>query len=284
MLWLVFACSTAPIDRKRKISKTDFKPVALVQYNSKNDHYHFEDDLKSAIIAETVKGSSFEDIDQDENHWAHLAGLCYRKKFDQAQRVFRELYARYKKNSTYWNLRGVCEIVKANFNLAILYLNKSLDYSKDYAPAMNNLGIIFQRIGQSSKAMVAFEKAISFSPRSNIPMINASKLYLSFSQARLALRLLEIVYKRHPKDDLLKNLMAQSYLMLGDYSKAKSYYQSIEDDDLFESPSFGLNYSVALHYTGEKEEAREIFSEIENIGVKIDKKYYNEVKDLLAKK
>ena len=110
------------------------------------------------------------------------------------------------------------------FHVAVNLYRRVLEVNPNYAPAHNNLGVLFQQTGEHQKAKDCFEKALDIDP--------------NYIEAN--------------------NSLADIYSMVGKYLKAKSYYEkTIEINP--NHPHAHNNLGATFNKLGEYQKAKDCF-------------------------
>ena len=116
-------------------------------------------------------------------------------------------------------------VTGGKFTEAVFALEKLIESFPDYAPAHNDLGVLYHKQGHIEKALGVYEKAVSLDPENATFKKNlADFLYVTMKRPDMAVsqyqKALEV--NPHDKDTLLilGNIEAES----GKYYSAKDYY------------------------------------------------------------
>ena len=287
LLLCIVGCATSKKGPKSldEISQEDFKPVKSVKYNKSDDNLskvksNFTSVSNDESIQRIYKYDGDVKLDGD---LGKLASLCYEKKFDEAVSLVRKINKKYVSNPIFWNHVGTCFLLKKERRKALLFFNKSISFKSNYAPALNNLGIMYVFENDYSRALVAFKKAKRYKNFSSIPRLNLANLYLNFGLFDKSIKELSTLYAISSSDVDVLNLLGTAYLMKGEYKKSLSYYSKI-DSDFFEDPRFGINYAVALSFNGNNNKAKKMFADISINQNKVWKDYYNTIKAIIGDK
>ncbi len=117
------------------------------------------------------------------------------------------------------------EYKKGNYQRAISYLEKSLDYLPNYAEALNLLGATYRKMGDANKALDYYSKAVAADPRQPEAYFNIGNIYAEtgrYDEARsFYLRAIEV----DPYSAKAYNNLANIYFSRGDFKTALSYYE-----------------------------------------------------------
>lgn len=261
------------------IKNDDFRPKKQIRYVPYKDIYDDEiagwDSLSAESIAR-IPRSKLEVVNEKDVPISSAVSFCYQNNFKKGFEILDALYHNHKKHSGYWNQVGSCYYLKGNFRKALLYYNKARDLNSKYSPAINNLGVIYQKDGYDQKALVAYSRAARLNAFSVTPTFNLAQLYLKYGLVKKAVKLFNGLFLRNQNDVDVINGLATSYLFMGKYSKAIEYYSRI-DDEYLEKPYIGLNYVVALKFSNQTEEARDLFGDIDNNKLGSLRGYYQKV-------
>ena len=261
------------------IKNEDFKPVKQVRYTRDSDELSgvkspFSEALNSESLDRVFKYDGSLDI---KGELEKASEYCHEREFSRAHNLFRSISRKYLKNPIYWNIVGICYSIEEKRRKALLFYNKSLSLKSDYAPALNNLGVMYMKEKDYSRALVAFRKARKFNNFSKTPRYNLANLYLSFGIYDKAINELLVLYGSGTKDIDVLNMLATAYLMQNNLQKAVEYFEKI-DNDFYEKPYIGLNRALAYHLVGKKELAIDAFKEVDlEREDELWEKYYNEI-------
>ena len=267
------------------IKDEDFKQVKQVKYNKATDVLL---NAKSEFSGVTNKESLDRIFKYDGDielpgPMGKVAKLCYEKKFSEAYQLIELGNRSFLNNPIYWNQVGTCFLQEGNLRKALLFYNKSLSLRSNYAPALNNLGVMYVKKGDFPRALVAFERARKTRTFSRVPRLNLANLYLSFGLYDDALSEISVLRSLSKSDVDVLNLSATAKLMKNDLKGAVKDFERI-DGSFYELPSIGLNYALALHMSGAREKAIDIFEDVEIDKNKLWRSYRVEVADILGVK
>lgn len=283
---LMFSCASSQnrpsYSNVNNIKNEDFKPVKQVQYTRDSDQLN---GIKSPY-SEALNSESLDRVfkyDGDLNVKGELekaSEYCHERDFSSAHKLFKSISRKYLKNPIYWNIVGICYSIEEKRRKALLFYNKALSLKPDYAPALNNLGVMYMKERDYSRALVAFRKARKFNNFSKTPRYNLANLYLSFGIYDQAINELTVLYGNGTKDIDVLSMLATAYLMQNNFKKSIEHFEKI-DNDFYEKPNVGLNRALAYHLAGNKEQAIDAFKDVE-LG-KEDKSWTNYYKDIQKK-
>lgn len=286
-LFLIFififtGCATKPKSKTKileDVKQEDFKKVKMIKYRKQDDYFaNAESKFSDASNSESLQRIFIYDGDISlEGELGRIAKLCYEKKFAEADIIIKDTNQKYLKNPIFWNQVGTCHLLQNERRKALLFYNKSLAIKSNYAPALNNLGVMYMYEGDFSRALVAFKKARGAKEFSRTPRINLANLYVNFGLYDKAIKELDVLYKITKSDVDVLNLIGTAYLMQGKVQDAVKFYSLIKGD-FHEDPRFGINYALALYQSKQKEKAIDVFEDIEIKNLRYWKDYYNEVK------
>jgi len=246
------------------IENSDFRKVKQVVY-------HKKDDVLSGTKNEYAEVLNEESIDRVYKYdgdikltgtIGEIGRLCYEKKYDDAFTLVKNSNREYVKNPIFWNQVGTCYLLKGERRKSLLFYNKALSIDSNYAPALNNLGIMYIYENDYSRALIAFEKAKKAKDFSKTPRFNLANLYLNNSLMDNAIDELLVLIRISKNDVDLMNMLGTAYLMKNDLNKANEYFSKIPRKFL-EFPQFGINYSLAIYQAGNKEKAIDLFEDVE---------------------
>jgi tetratricopeptide (TPR) repeat protein len=231
------------------------KRVKPLVYQSKDDYYKSSrpDDSLSTETAERV-----EEVNKSDA-LAVMVKNCYEKNFSKAFKIADELYFSFQNIPTYWNQIATCYLMKGEKRKSLLFYNKALDLSSGYAPTLNNIGLYFHSLQDDSKALVAFERALSSSPSAKTPKYNLAHLYLRYSQGEIAESYFRKLYADNPQDPEILQGLAHSLVLQKKWNEALVFFLKLNDKILKKS-IVGLHLSLTYLSLGNKAEALRIFN------------------------
>lgn len=283
-LLVLAACSSRP-DKASKapeeVTNADFKKERALKKNEVAEFYQTRgNSLSPALQDETLDNYSKEELaslDTSADPLMDISVKCSLKDFNAAFQVAAKNFDRYQKIPAYWNLVANCHLNQGSDRKALLFYNKALEVSKNYVPALNNIGVMYSRQGQDQKALVAFERASQSGRFSKTPRYNLAKTYLIYGLSELALPIFQGLLNENPTDVDLLNAVASSYFLMSDYSRAASFYQQIPKSE-WKRAEIGLNFALTLKKLGKKKEAENIFDDVSKPSSARLKNYYAVIK------
>jgi len=266
----LYNCSSTSVDTKYQdlegITNKDFKPARQIHYKKQDDILKgVQSKLTDALNSESIQRIyKYEGTANTKGEIATISQLCYERSFKDAFVLIKKSGKIYLKNPIFWNTVGTCFLIQGERRKALLFYNKALSLKANYAPALNNLGVMYIYEKDYSRALVAFTRAHKTGTNKKTPRFNLANLYLSFGLYDKVISMAAPLLSTKTKDVDLLNIMATAYLMKGDYKRSLSLYNRV-DDDYARSVRVGTNYSLALYYVGQKGRAKDVY---ENIGEK----------------
>lgn len=268
---LIVGCSSKPDKPKSKapvaVSNENFKKEKALSNAEVTDYYQASTPaLNPALQDETLdrlNSSELSSVNASTDPLIDIVLRCSKKDFEGAFQVASQYFNRYQKVAAYWNIVANCHLNSGAHRKALLFYNKALEVSPNYVPALNNIGVMYVRQGQDQKALVAFERANKVSKFSKTPRYNLAKLYLTYGMAELAQPLFISLLTEAPADVDILNAVATSYMMLGDYQNAMSYYQQIPKAQ-WQRAEIGLNLARTLSKLGKKDDAQQIAEDVKS--------------------
>lgn len=271
------------------LENSDFVPTPTVPYRADQDFFSSRiiasgdgDSLSRESLSRFESNRLRQVVRESDDPISQIIGLCYQGNFDNGFRLIDQVYEKYKNHPSYWNQLGSCYFLLGDLSKALLYYNKSRSIDSNYAPAINNIGVIYQRQGLDQKALKAFEEATSQNSFSLTPSFNLSQIYLKYGFASKARRILAGFYQNNKNDIDVLNGMATSFLLEGDAERAVSFYSQIPRSE-HRRPEIGLNFSLALKRIGREQDANTIFSQVNRTEATALGNYYFEVESYLRR-
>ena len=243
------------------VTDQDFAPPKMVVYKSYQDRYQENPEMISDSLApETLDKSEVGGVPnyaENDDPISTISSLCYKKDFNQAFALSDKIYAKYKKHPSYWTQLGTCYYLFNEKRKALLYYNKAIEINPNYAPPVNNLGVLFLEQGHDQKALVAFKKAVTLNRFSLTPKFNLAHLYLEYGLVDDSLKIFESLYNLNSQDGDILSGLGNAHLFKGDVEISLKYFKSIPEQYLSRA-DVSLNYSVAMRLVGQNQEATNI--------------------------
>lgn len=285
--FILISCATSSNNKKTydEVKQEDFKKVKQVKYRKADDSFEqVESKYSEASNRESLQRIFSYDGDISlEGDLGRIAKLCYEKNFKDAEQLIKQSNQKYLKNPIFWNQVGTCFLLQKQRRKALLFYNKALAIMPDYAPSLNNLGVMYMHEDDYSRALIAFQKARKSKEFSRTPRINLANLYVNFGLYDQAIKELNALYNVSKTDVDVLNLLAVAYLMQNDIKSSLGYYKQIPKNFL-EEPRFGINYSLALYLDNKEEDAKDVFEDINVKHLGAWNKNYQEVSHYLGVK
>ena len=102
---------------------------------------------------------------------------------------------------------------------------KVIKINPTYADANYNLGNIFQELGDDQKAKDCFEKTIEIDPNYVNALNNLGVVFKALKEYQKSINCFEKIIKINPNDEDVHNNLGGVFQRLGENQKAKSYYE-----------------------------------------------------------
>ena len=283
--FMLASCATSSKKEDKKVSELDritnedFKKTTPIEKSQVRDYFTnnrqvLENPILKDETLERLTRDEVKEFQGDKDPLVAMAYLCTRKQFKEAYSVAANNYDRLYKLPAYWNQLGICYLDQKEYRKSLLYLNKALEAEKDYVPTLNNFGVMYSRLGQHQKAIVAFERAAQVGKFSKTPRYNLARLYLEFGLSAKALPILQSLSNQAQQDVGITNAIATAHLMQGDFNTALRFYQQLKPN-LWRKPEIGLNISYAYFLAGKKADAIKVFKNVSKPKQEHLKNYYS---------
>lgn len=296
ILGLVFlvACSSGEMKPSKrnteapvKVTKQSFQKEKTLTNSEVQDFYA----LNTATVNPALQDETLDRYSADEiaamaegtDPLMELSLRCSRGDFNKAFAAAAKYFNRYQKVAAYWNQVANCHLNQGSHRKALLFYNKALEVKPNYVPALNNIGVMYSRMEQDQKALVAFERANNASKFAKTPRYNLAKMYLIYGLAEPALPILQGLLDSAPSDIDLRNAVANAYFLMSDYNQAFSHFQKIPAAH-WARPEIGLNLAVTLKKLGKIEDANKVMGSVQkpkNAGLS---RYYTTIENYLGDK
>lgn len=115
---------------------------------------------------------------------------------------------------------------------AVFALEKLVESFPGYAPAYNDIGVLYTELGHPDKASAAYEKAVSLDPTNSIFLKNlADFYYVVMKQTEKAIHQYKKALSLNPRDTETLLTMGNVQMECGHYREAMSYYLSVLEID-----------------------------------------------------
>ncbi|MBK26659.1 MAG: hypothetical protein CME70_21845 [Halobacteriovorax sp.] len=260
------------------IENSAFEKVDEVAFNSNQDLFEqvSSDDSLSKESISRLPTPKIEEVASSNDPVSQGIGKCYGKNFTEADKIFEANYKRYKNNPAYWNQVGTCQFLKGEYRKALLFYNKARTLNANYAPPVNNIGVIHQRQGRDQKALAAFKKAVELNKFSLTPIFNLAQLYLKYGFVDKSQNIFKTLYNKNSDDIDVLNALGTGQLLKENYSVSINYFSKIPRGKL-SNPKYGLNFAIALKAGGRVKDAKAVFDRIDTKSMGDLGGYYNKV-------
>lgn len=293
LIVLVVACSSGEKSQPRnteapaKVTNDAFKKESSLTNNEVDDFLSLNTaSLNPALQDETLDRFSPEEIltiTETNDPLIDISLRCMRGDYQNAFAIAAKIFNKYQRVAPYWNQVANCHLNQGANRKALLFYNKALEVKPNYIPALNNIGVMYSRMNQDQKALVAFERANGASKFAKTPRYNLAKMYLIYGLAEPALPILKGLLESSPTDLDLQNAVANAYFLMSDYNMAFAHFQKIPPAN-WSKPEIGLNLAVTLKKLGKSQEATNIFSDVQKSKNQALNRYYSAVENYLGDK
>lgn len=226
--------------------------------------YKIETDLSTAkedvLSKESFLRYSSDRIEKAIKVNKELSGvaLCHDGDIKGGQEVLKKKLETKKDSPDYWNQVGTCFYLSHQFVKAEYFYQMSLQMAakkkKAYAPAHNNLGVIYLSQRHFKSAFIEFKKALKIQRSFQTPRYNLAHLYLQFGQNEKALTEFKFLSRLAPKDPGILSGIATSYALLGNVKLSLEYFSKIPKPFL-SRPDVATHYAMALYLAKDYENA-----------------------------
>ena len=293
LLLLVVACSSGEKSEKRnteapvKVNNDAFKKERSLKNSEVDDFLSVNTaSANPALQDETLDRFSSEEISAMKETTDPLIDIslrCSRGDYQNAFAIASKNFNKYQRVAPYWNLIANCHLNQGANRKALLFYNKALEVKPNYVPALNNIGVMYSRMEQDQKALVAFERANGAGKFAKTPRYNLAKMYLIYGLAEPALPILKALLDSAPTDLDLQNAVANAYFLMSDYNSAFSHFQKIPPAN-WSKPEIGLNLAVTLKKLGKGADAAKVFGDVQKPKNQALSRYYSSVENYLGDK
>ena len=105
--------------------------------------------------------------------------------------------------------------------------NQVLKIDPNYLPALNNLGVLYKKLGKHNKAKSCYEKAITLNPNNIDILYNLGNIFQKLEEYQKAKDYYEKVIKINSNYTDAYNNLGVVFQKLGKYQKAKNCYEKV---------------------------------------------------------
>lgn len=226
--------------------------------------YKIETDLTSTkedvLSSESFLRYSSDRIEKAIKNNKELSGVahCHNGDIKEGQELLKKGLESNKENPDYWNQVATCFYLGHQFVKAEYFYQMSIQTAKSkklkYAPAHNNLGVIYLRQRHFESAYAEFNKALKIKRSFQTPRYNLAHLYLQFGQNEKALAEFNYLSRSAPSDPGILAGIATSYTLLGDLKRGLSAFSKIPRK-FVSRPDVATHYAMALYLAKDYEKA-----------------------------
>ncbi|CAF1412420.1 unnamed protein product [Adineta ricciae] len=206
-----------------------------------------ENDDTLQVLTKRIREESFPDLQGWKRLGAALLKLKRPKDAEQVYKILLQQETEECNNAWLYNRLGWCKYEQAEYETAIRFCKKSIEIYETRSPddpnlamSCNNIGLVFDEMGEYTRALSYYEKALIIRQKSlplNHPELESLYVNISFAYDEIgeyakALsykeRILEIKQQPTPPNhrDLIGpcNSIGVSYLKMGNYEQAYSFF------------------------------------------------------------
>jgi tetratricopeptide (TPR) repeat protein len=148
------------------------------------------------------------------------------------------------------------------------YYQKVLALDPNYINALNNLGVIFQRLGKKQRAKECYEKAIKINPNYADAHYNLGNIFKELERNQKAKEYFEKVIEINPNYSSAHNNLGNIFKELGENEKAKDCYKKAIEINPNYADALN-NLGVIFKESGENEKAKDCYKKV----IKINPNY-----------
>lgn len=124
-------------------------------------------------------------------------------------------------------IQGNEKIQEQEYDQAEKYFNEALKLDSCFSDALNNLGTVYHRRGNSSEAVKFYSRAIQCSPEFLSPYFNRANVYYETNQLDAALTDLRIIEQKAPDTTAFHQLKALVSWKAHDYEEALIHFHTL---------------------------------------------------------
>jgi len=142
------------------------------------------------------------------------------------------------------------------FDDAVYELRRTIEIDPGYIPAHLELGELYQRRGDSARALAEFESVIALSKDDPELCRKIGQTYHSAGRFNIAARYFEHLLRLQPDDFGAKELLAGAYRDLGRLDESVSLYEEVIRDNPNSAPAY---QGIALTHSALGDTEKEVF-------------------------
>ncbi|MDA7576441.1 tetratricopeptide repeat protein [Candidatus Pelagibacter sp.] len=184
-----------------------------------------------------------------------------KNKLDVAQKLYLKILTINPNHSSAYNNLGVIFENLGDYQRAMGCYKKAIVNNPKYIDALNNLGALFQRSKNYQKAKECYERMIEINPQSIIALNNLGALFQRSKNYQKAKECYEKAFTIDPNQILTLNNLGNLFINLKDYQKARDYFEK----GIKINPNFANTYSnlgILFNITGEYIKAIDSFYKV----------------------
>ncbi|HAZ13081.1 MAG: hypothetical protein A2X86_09825 [Bdellovibrionales bacterium GWA2_49_15] len=292
IIFAITGCSSTPkktvsefsedIEQEFKnVENSVFEQPYQVKYDDTSDFYPQESEEKGSVVSdetldltrnkETIKAVA------KEGPVGEAMSLCYSNQNDQGFKLLQAQAKFHQKNPTFYLALGNCYFLQQKYRMALLFYNKAREINSNFAPAINNIGVVHELDGLHQNALSAYAAATKSRPLSSTPSFNQAQLLLRYNLSKLALPILEKLHQTENNKIEIILALASCYILEGRFGEAAVLFERAKDN--FKLPTQQLlNYAYVMALTGKKGDAKDILEEIDPADGNYDQSFYAKLK------
>lgn len=153
-----------------------------------------------------------------------------RNQLDEAEPLFLAILAEDPAHLDSHHKLGLLHMKRGDFGQAELYFSKLVNLKQDPV-YFSNLGAALYQQQRLVEAAEAYENAIALDDRRAERLQSLAQVYFELGEDLKALDFFERAARRKPKDEGLKQILADFYERLGDTERAKKVLEELLDMD-----------------------------------------------------
>ena len=209
--------------------------------DSKIDELEDVEQIESESIGELSK-TQLDELGHVSEPLTQAISFCHRGNYLNGVKILKSLFGQYNRIPRYWNAQGICELKRGNKKKAKYYFDYALGIKK-YAPALNNLGVIYYHSGDFQNAFLLFKDSLKTSS-SSTAKFNLALVLHNFGLYSASNQKLKSIYRKNQSLGKVSSLLALNSLLLNDIEGGKKYLSStnVKNGELYLKAVAILNY------------------------------------------
>ena len=161
----------------------------------------------------------------NKNQLEALVDLHKTGEFQKALFVIDDLIKTYDNDPFLFNIKGSCLCETGDLNNSIISFEKAITLKPDYAEALFNLGVAYQKLNQSDMAIETYEKALVFQHAYPAAHHNLGIIYFNKNQLSSAIKSFEWAVAYSPNYSEAYYSLGSAFQKNRQFQEAKKHFE-----------------------------------------------------------